>query len=287
MEGSWSIEGGQIQGSGRLRHRCSLENLPPCAANGMYTFDLKRTILTLLILLIAPVLGWAAVGDDAEQTGASAIISRYLAATQSHEALRNASMQVDIDASIVKLKEHGKLRALRKISKVGQVTYRFLSFQGDNSVKTDVIVRYLQAEQQGQGDQKLAISPANYKFKLKGKKPADNGSVYVFQLQPRQKKVGLFKGELWLDTETYLPVFEKGKLVKNPSIWFKKVEFERHFAIQNGIAVPRKMNSTIDVRLIGTVDLNVDYSNFVQNADAGDEDNGHAEAQGTVTVAAS
>jgi hypothetical protein len=227
-------------------------------------------------------------GGNADQGNASTIISKYVEATQNHNAvLRNGTMQVEIDASIVKLKEHGKLRALRKISKVGEITYRFLSFQGDNTVKTDVIVRYLQAEQQGQGDQKLAISPANYKFKYKGKRSAGANSVYVFQLQPRQKKIGLFKGELWLDAETYLPVFEKGKLVKNPSIWFKKVEFERHFAIQNGISVPQKMNSTIDVRLIGPVDLQIDYSNFVQNAEAGDEDNGHAEAQERLTVAAS
>jgi hypothetical protein len=62
-------------------------------------------------------------------------------------------------------------------------------------------------------------------------------------------------------------VVEKGKLVKNPSIWFKKVEFERDFAIRNGVSVPEHMSSTIDVRLIGKVQLNIDYSDFQQNAD--------------------
>jgi hypothetical protein len=260
----------------------------------MYTLDLKRKILVILALILLPAFAWAALGDgdsDAadQQNGNSSsdIIAKYLQATQTHDALRNASMQVDIDASIVKLKEHGKLRALRKISRLGEVTYRVLFFQGDNTVKNDVIARYLEAEKQGQGDQKLAISPANYKFKFKGEKPDDGRSVYIFQLSPRQKKVGLFKGELWLDANTYLPVLEKGKLVKNPSIWFKRVEFERQFAIQNGVSVPRSMNSTIVVRLIGTVDLQINYSNIVQNADAGDEDNGHAETQGGLRMAAS
>ncbi len=204
--------------------------------------------------------------DQQNTNSSSAIIAKYLAATQNHDTLRNASMQVDIDASIVKLKEHGKLRALRKISRLGEVTYRVLFFQGDNTVKNDVIARYLEAEKQGQGDEKLAISPANYRFRFRGKKPSDGGAVYVYQLSPREKKVGLFKGELWLDANSCLPVLERGKLVRNPSIWFKKVEFERQFAIQNGMSVPRKMNSTIDVRLIGIVDLEINYSNIEQRA---------------------
>ena len=208
----------------------------------------------------------AAERDDSPGSTAQ-IIDRYVQATETHEdALRGASMQVNIEASIPKLKEHGSLKALRKISKVGQVTYRVLGFQGDNTVKNDVIARYLQAEQQGQGDQTIAISPANYKFKLRGRRPTMSGrDVYVFQIAPRKNRIGLFKGEIWIDTKTALPVMEKGRLVKNPSIWFKKVDFERDFAIQNGVAVPSHMSSTIDVRLVGTVQLNIDYSNFEQN----------------------
>jgi hypothetical protein len=59
---------------------------------------------------------------------------------------------------------------------------------------------------------------------------------------------------------------EKGRFVKNPSIWFKKVEFERSFRIQNGIAVPQNLSSTIDARLIGKVELYINYSNFTPNA---------------------
>ena len=249
----------------------------------MDTANLKRTILVALAFLLwLPLSAFTATIDDSqsnpESSGAPAdIINRFLQATQGHEeALRGVSMQVEIEASIVKLKENATLKALRKISKVGQVTYHVLAFQGNNTVKNDVIARYLQAEQQGQGDSKIAISPDNYKFKYKGKKNGNsNEQVYVFQLTPRQKRVGLFKGEMWLDAGTCLPVMERGRLVKNPSIWFKKVDFERQFAIQNGVAIPQHMNSRIEVRIIGLVDLKVHYSNFVQNADS--DDSAHAE----------
>lgn len=172
-------------------------------------------------------------------------------------------MEVDINAAIPKLKQHGRLRALRKVSEVGRISYRVIGFQGDNSVKIQVIARYLQAEQQGQGDRSLAITPANYRFKFKGEKGIYGRDAFVFQLSPKKKKVGLFKGEIWLDTRTFLPMFEKGRFVKNPTIFFKKIEFERAYAVETGVAIPQYMSSVIDTHLIGKVGLDIYYSNFV------------------------
>jgi hypothetical protein len=151
---------------------------------------------------------------------------------------------------------------------VGKITYRVLGFQGDNNVKKEVIARYLTAEQQSQGDPALLLTPANYKFKLKGRQIENGVNAYVFQVAPRKKRNGLFKGELWLDASSYLPVLEKGRLVKNPSIFFKKVEFERAFAIQDGVSVPAHMTSTIDTRIVGKVELDINYSAVAE----GDED---------------
>lgn len=181
-------------------------------------------------------------------------------------------MKVDIDANVPGLKEHGKLSALRTISKVGTISYRMLGFQGDNSVKKDVIARYLQAEQQGQGDQSIAITPANYKFKYRGERTADSGErVFMFQVSPKQKKVGLFKGNLWIDAKTFLPVMERGRLVKNPSIFLKKVDVQRSFTIQNGVNVPKDLNVTMDVRLVGKVELTINYSDFDPNGAEAEE----------------
>ena len=77
----------------------------------------------------------------------------------------------------------------------------------------------------------------------------------------------MFKGEIRLDSKTCLPVYEKGRFVKSPSIFFKRVEFTRAFAIYNGAAVPQSLSSIIDVRLIGKVELNINYSNFMPSPD--------------------
>jgi hypothetical protein len=226
----------------------------------------NRLVVFVALLSLAALGLWADTEDslDDPNSQGSQIINRYLQASQA-EPPKTGPVEVDIDAAIPKLNVHGRLQALRRISDVGKITYRVLGFQGDNSVKSQVIARYLQAEQESQDKQGLSLTPANYKFKLKGARVANGQDVYVFQVAPRAKRVGLFKGEVWLDAKTCLPVFEKGRFVKNPSIFFRKVDFERAFAIQNGSAVPARMRSTIDTRFAGKVNLSVAYSSPTAN----------------------
>lgn len=228
-----------------------------------------RSIVILLLacgfLAVTPTLAFAhSDNDEPQDLDSTEILNRYFAAKAHQDGLRGASMDVDIDASVPKLKKQGRLQALRKISELGKITYKQLGFQGDNTVKNEVIARYLEAEQQGgQDQQKYAINKENYKFKYKGDHTLSTGErIYIFFLTPRHKQVGLFKGELWLDAQSYLPVMEKGRFVKNPSIFFKRVEFVRDYKIKDGTAVPQHMDSTITTRIVGKVNLSIDYSNF-------------------------
>jgi hypothetical protein len=235
---------------------------------------LKFKILALFAAVFL-VFGSASVLNGFEPDPNSAlsdeIVGKYVEASQNgvQHITQSTSMEVDISASIPRLKENGRLHALRVISRMGHITYRVLGFQGSNTVKTQVIARYMQAEQQGQGNPRLAVTPANYKFRYKGAHRTDSGTdVYVFALAPRGHEAGLFRGELWLDGRTYLPLLEKGRFVKNPSIFFKKVDFERTYQIRNGSAIPQYMNSVITTRVVGKVVLDVNYSNYEEIADS-------------------
>lgn len=197
-------------------------------------------------------------------TGPNAIVENYLAAAQQQErALAGSSMEVDIEASLPKLKKHGRLRGLRRISRLGRITYEALHFEGDNSVKNHVIARYLaaEAEAQADGSPSLSVTPANYNFKYKGEKQSGELVVDVFQVTPRHKRVGLFKGEIWIDAKTSLCVRQSGRLVKTPSLFLKKVEFVKEFEIRDGISVPRQIHSIVDTRLVGQAELTIDYRN--------------------------
>jgi hypothetical protein len=207
------------------------------------------------------------------------MVSRYLEATRAQQsALRGGTEEIDIDAAVPKFKKRGKLHALRSISKLGKITYHALGFSGDGVVKTEVIANYLKAEvESAKNTSEVSITPANYKFKYRGTEDWNGRQVYVLQLKPRAKKVGLFKGELWLDAETYMPVRESGSFVKSPSFMLKKMQFVRDYELQNGVSVPQRTESRVETRFFGKVELNINYLTFSKDtAQAGADDAGAA-----------
>jgi hypothetical protein len=217
-------------------------------------------------VLLLPILASVSVVAEPSGSGSSdAILQNYCAAERMQaNMVRGASMDVDIAASLPKLKKLGRLHALRRISTLGRITYEMLRFEGDGTVKNQVIARYLTAEAEAQKSQSpsMAVTPENYKFHYKGRGQLNGRDTHVFQVTPRQKRAGLFKGDLWVDSATYLRVQETGYLVKNPSVFLKKVAFVRRYEIRDGISVPVETQSTVDTRLVGKAELTIEYHNF-------------------------
>jgi len=199
----------------------------------------------------------------------SMMVDKFLDATKiQQDAMRGSQMEVDINAQLPKLKEQGRMKVLRKISRLGEIAYSKLGeFVGDKTVQHEVIARYLELEsdstQNGQA-QNIAITPENYKFRLKTKMTAGNKRVYVFELTPKKKAVGLFKGEVWLDGATGMPIKESGTLVKTPSYFVKSVAFVNEYSIQNGVAWPSRIICHIDTHIAGRADLDIQFSNITR-----------------------
>ena len=191
------------------------------------------------------------------------VINRYVAAQQAQqEALRGARMEVEIDAQLPSLEKKGKLRVLRVISKFGKITFDQIGqFIGDPIVKKEVIGRYLEQEQKERETGSIAITPANYKFQISAIITQDETQTYVFKLTPKHKAFGLFKGELWLDGATGMPLKETGQLVKTGSAWLKSIRFVRDYELRNGISMLKHLQGTLDVRIVGKAEINADYSN--------------------------
>jgi hypothetical protein len=180
-------------------------------------------------------------------------------------------MEVSIDAALPKLEKRGRLRALRKISRLGQITYKALGFSGDNTVKQEVITRYLAAESAARENGTIAITPANYKFRYAGRIIQRGVTMLVLEVTPKKKAVGLFKGELWIDLDTGMPIRESGQFVKTPSIFLKKIAFVRDYELRDGVAFPVHIQSTVDTRIVGKAQLDINFSNFSKQ-EGGDGD---------------
>jgi hypothetical protein len=232
-----------------------------------------RTVFLLLFFLavaVFPALGEPAAAPPENQDPAvQTALRSYLESANTNKAwLRDVSMDVDIDAALPKLKKTGRLHALRHISDLGKITYRILTFQGDNTVKKDVIARYLEAEAKSTDSSSIAINHTNYKFKYRGTYGGPDWQLYLFELEPKSKRVGLFQGWLWIHAATGLPVREQGEFVKSPSIFLKKISFVRDFELRDGIAVPKTLETVTDTRGFGTAELNIRFSNYSKQ-DAG------------------
>jgi hypothetical protein len=211
----------------------------------------------ILILLLAPLLH-AAGENDADSTARAAMaFARYTA--QVDHATPWSLETVEIEASLPRLEKQGRLRAIRRLLPMGKPEYQVLEIAGDQTVRQQVIVRYLSAEVSAAGipPASVAIMPANYKFRYKGVVQTGGMPVYAFLITPRKKRDGLIKGELWLDGETGSVVRESGYLVKNPSLFVKRVEVTRHTAFFDGCAAERVTHLSVNTRLVGRAELTI------------------------------
>ena len=219
--------------------------------------------VAIKVLVLTALVGGVQAAPEKKPDPSAEIVEKYLTSSRiQQETLRGMQMEVQISADLPKLHKTGKMSALRVISRLGKISYKMLGFSGDDTVKRDVIARYLSAETETQRDNsQYAITPANYRFKYKGFLEQSGNQIYLFELKPRRKTVGLFKGELWLDAKTFMPIKEEGEFVKNPSVFLKKVEFVRDYEIQDGVAIPKHIESKVDTRIVGRADISIDFTN--------------------------
>ena len=231
--------------------------------------------------LLATGLVSSALAESTNDAADQELVGKYLDATRvQQETLRNTRMEVSIDARLPQLEKQGRLRAFRFVSRLGKITYKALGFVGDNTVKKEVIVRYLSLDTDGGGpSSNVSVTPANYHFKFKAKLNQGDRVIQVLELTPKKKhwwggyKVGLFKGELWMDADTGMPVRLSGQWVSSPSAFVKRVQFVQEFEMQqNGVSIPSHIESTVDTRIVGRAELSIDFSNFTPESGDAIED---------------
>jgi hypothetical protein len=223
-----------------------------------------KVCVLLLSLCAVPLLAFSATepGSVAVET---AIVQKYTSARNIQEIrLKAASMDIDIQGDIPKLKKQGRFHALRRISPMGLISYDRRHFEGDGTVKNQLIIRYLSAEAERRKEQtsSMAVTPDNYRFKYKGRRVLDGREAHLFQISPIKKREGMFQGELWLDVDTCLPLRESGSLVKRISVFVRKTAFVRTFEIHDGLSFPLQEQWQFQAVGVGKAELIVAFSNI-------------------------
>jgi len=217
-------------------------------------------LAALIALALPPTLraGDVAISPAVEPTAAPNLaLARYVAGMERNRPW--ASETVEIDASLPKLKEHGRLRAIRRLLPFGKPEYQVFELNGSRTVKQQVIARYLSAEIQAAGitPSTVAVTPANYQFRYAGSVESDGGLLYAFQIAPKKKREGLIQGVIWIDAESGTAVRVSGYLVKKPSIFVKRVDMTRETSLHDGVAESRVTHLALDTRLVGRAELTI------------------------------
>lgn len=211
-------------------------------------------LLAFAALAVAPMR--AAVPQVMESSDPAALaLARYTANQEHANPWRQET--IEIRATLPKSEKMARLRAIRRLLPFGKPEYQVLESAGDDTVRRQVIVRYLSADAQAQEmpSASVAITPANYKFRYRGVVQSRSGAVYVFQITPRQKREGLIQGVLWIDGETGVAARQSGYLVEKPSIFVKRIDLTREITLNNGVAESRVTHVSVDTRLVGRAEL--------------------------------
>ncbi len=175
------------------------------------------------------------------------------------EKLEGYSDTTIIEAELPDSSQKGEYELIRSYTAPNTLSFATVKFTGDGFVKSNVIVRLLQQEVDHvvKGDPAAtAISEQNYKFNYKGLENFDGNLCHVFQVKPRKKVAGLFKGKIYVDAYSASLRRAEGA-IKSPSFFVKNIDFVQDFVDVAGFTFPEKMRSTAKARIIGRAVVNV------------------------------
>ena len=178
-----------------------------------------------------------------------------------------------IDAELPDSAQKAELEVKRHYAAPSVLEFTPLNSTGDKFVKSNVIVRLLQSEVdhvRKQEQSQTAIDSDNYKFSYKGTSDLNGIPALVYEVKPRQKRVGLFKGKIYLEDTTGHLLRAQGTITKTPSFFIKRIKFTQDYAIVAGFTLPTHTHSEADTRLVGKAIVDIvhrDYQPQISSAD--------------------
>src|SRR5215472_6175407 len=170
-----------------------------------------------------------------------------------------------IHAELPDTAQQGEYELQRRFEAPHTLQFTPVHFTGDGFVKSNVITRLLQSEVDHveKDDPALtAITTTNYKFSYKGVTRVGDRLVHVFQLKPHKKRLGLFKGKIYLDAHTGALARAEGSVVKTPSFFVKHIEFQQEYADVQSFTLPIHIHSEAKARIVGRTIVDIVHRDY-------------------------
>jgi hypothetical protein len=138
------------------------------------------------------------------------------------------------------------------------LVYQVTAEGGSGYIRSRVLRSLLDEEQSliaRGGSSRIAISPDNYQFTPEG---FNEEGLAVVRMRPLRKDRSLIAGQMFLTVEGDL-VRVEGRLAKNPSFWVTRANVVRSYRRINGVLMPVALDTTAQLRLLGSSALRMTY----------------------------
>ena len=129
---------------------------------------------------------------------------------------------------------------------------------GSRYIRTRVLRSLLDEEQQliaRAAEPSVDMTTDNYQFTPEG---VDPDGFAVVALRPLRKELGLITGRMFLTVDGDL-VRVEGQLAKAPTFWISRVKLVRSYQAINGVPMPVLLQSTAQLKLLGSSSLRMTY----------------------------
>jgi len=210
----------------------------------------------VLVLVMIQHLGASDLLQRPQSRPESLAFARYLVSLEQHDPFTEVGpVAVLIESSLPHLFKGSELLAIRNMGENERSQYAILGIAGDGAAVDEVTTRYfaLQEELENLPLSSIQISPENYKFHLRGEVKAGIGSAYVYDITPRKRRPGLFKGQIWIEAGTGAEVLISGRLEGAHSIG-SSVDFVRETKL-DGPGYARVTHLTFTIPVLGRSEL--------------------------------
>lgn len=221
---------------------------------------LKTTIRAALFVASLAVLSWSGLrGADPEE-----ILSCMERAGEENRTLTQAYTSARIyRAENVKLHKTGAVSAEVIYTPPGHKDYRILSKTGSGIVHNRVIGPALEEERRNAPPEARAqtdIHRRNYDFAFL-EFDAEAGAN-VFQAAPKTRDKRLFRGKIWIDEASCGVLRIEGQPAVSPSFWVKKTMFRHDYARVEGVWLPVRHHTEVQLRLFGRSTFDIEYVRY-------------------------
>ena len=148
----------------------------------------------------------------------------------------------------------------------GTKQFTIESESGSKLLLNHVLRRLLESEKEAGSDETnreaVALTTANYSFRLLGCAPGDGRPQYVMQVEPLRDNKFLYRGTVWIDATDFAVTRIEAEPAKNPSMWIKRTLIHHQYEKVGEFYLPVFNRTVTDVRMGGQAVLTIRYLDY-------------------------